>query len=93
MKYDDNSLAGLADQPEPSANASPGNAALLLFKSCIADSEKKPKPTTFALPTPEGDVYVLMPQKGQTFEGFRLGEQVQVNGMRTLMVGSMKKMK
>ena len=63
------------------------------YESCIADYEKNKKPIIFALLTPEGDVYVLVEQKGQTFEGFRLGEQVQVNGMRTIMVGSMKKMK
>lgn len=62
------------------------------YKSCIAAYEKNKKPITFALLTSEGDVYVLVQQKGQTFEGFRLGEQVRVNGMRTIMVGSMKKM-
>jgi hypothetical protein len=45
------------------------------YKSCVAEFEKNNKPTTFALLTADGDVYVL----------------VQVNGMRTIMVGSMKK--
>ena len=67
------------------------------YKSCRADFDKNGKPITFALLTAEGDVYVLVsqkgPQKGQTFEGFRLGDQVQLNGMRTIMVGGIRKAK
>jgi len=62
------------------------------YKSCIAEFEKNRKATIFALRTPEGDVYILAEQKGVTFEGFRLGDQVRVIGVRTIMVGSMKKM-
>lgn len=63
------------------------------YHSCIEHSEKAKKSITFALLTPEGDVYLLVPEKGQTFEDLRLGEQVQIRGIRTIVVGKMKKMK
>jgi len=63
------------------------------YKSCVADYAKNGKTISFALLTPDGDVYVLVRQKGESFEGFKLGDQVQLNGMRTVMVGSLKKIK
>lgn len=62
------------------------------YKSCIEEFEKNRKSTLYALRTPEGDVYILAEQKGVSFEGFRLGDQVRVIGVRTIMVGSIKKM-
>jgi hypothetical protein len=63
------------------------------YKSCVSDYAKNGKTISFALLTQDGDVYVLVRQKGEGFEGFNLGDQVQLNGMRTVMVGGLKKIK
>jgi len=63
------------------------------YKSYVENYAKNGKTISFALLTPDGDVYVLVRQKGEGFEGFNLGDQVQLNGLRTVMVGSLKKIK
>ena len=61
------------------------------YKACVADGEKSGKAPQLGIMTVEEDVYVLVAQKGRGFEGLRPGDRAEINGMRTIVVSTIKK--